>query len=230
MKIKKALAVFVALLCSLSFSTVAGYATTSSLTCSVCNQTYSVNSPAADDAVTYEAYYKKNSVKDVTSDKNYTYAGITGATVYAATINGKPLCSNCLKTMVDASTSGEGLPKSATTLLKASADSTYTITVPETVTMKGADSGPGVYTGELSMTLKGDIEENASIAVSITGGTMTNTAGNTAAVTVSNQTKSEWSRSDMLNNGTDGTCTVSATLEAGHWTGTATFSCEKKYK
>lgn len=60
--------------------------------------------------------------------------------------------------------------------------------------------------------------------------TLTNTAGKTAAVTVSNQTKSKWSRADLLNDGTSATCKVSAELDPGHWTGTATFSCEKTYK
>lgn len=59
-------------------------------------------------------------------------------------------------------------------------------------------------------------------------GTMDN--GKTAAVTVSNQTKSKWSRADLLNDGTSATCKVSAELDPGHWTGTATFSCEKTYK
>ena len=70
----------------------------------------------------------------------------------------------------------------------------------------------------------------AVIVVSVDGGTMTNTAGKTAAVTVSNQTKSKWSRADLLNDGTSATCKVSAELDPGHWTGTATFSCEKQYK
>lgn len=83
---------------------------------------------------------------------------------------------------------------------------------------------------DITMTLKGDVEENAVIVVSVDGGTMTNTAGKTAAVTVSNRTKSEWSRADLLNDGTSATCKVSAELDPGHWTGTATFSCEKKYK
>lgn len=46
----------------------------------------------------------------------------------------------------------------------------------------------------------------------------------------SNQTKSKWSRADLLNDGTSATCKVSAELDPGHWTGTATFSCEKTYK
>jgi hypothetical protein len=155
---------------------------------------------------------------------------ITDANVYATTINGKPLCSNCLSTMGAATSTGKGLPKTASTQLLASATAVYTITVPETVKLTGVDSGPGSYTADITMTLKGDVEENAVIVVSVDGGTMTNTAGKTAAVTVSNQTKSEWSRADLLNDGTSATCKVSAELDPGHWTGTATFSCEKTYK
>jgi len=84
--------------------------------------------------------------------------------------------------------------------------------------------------GYESFSPKGVFEENAVIVVSVDGGTMTNTAGKTAAVTVSNQTKSKWSRADLLNDGTSATCKVSAELDPGHWTGTATFSCEKTYK
>lgn len=149
---------------------------------------------------------------------------------YATTINGKPLCSNCLSTMGAATSTGKGLPKTASTQLLASATAVYTITVPETVKLTGVDSGPGSYTADITMTLKGDVEENAVIVVSVDGGTMTNTAGKTAAVTVSNRTKSEWSRADLLNDGTSATCKVSAELDPGHWTGTATFSCEKQYK
>lgn len=146
------------------------------------------------------------------------------------TINGKPLCSNCLSTMGAATSTGKGLPKTASTQLLASATAVYTITVPETVKLTGVDSGPGSYTADITMTLKGDVEENAVIVVSVDGGTMTNTADKTAAVTVSNQTKSKWSRADLLNDGTSATCKVSAELDPGHWTGTATFSCEKTYK
>lgn len=132
--------------------------------------------------------------------------------------------------MGTATSTGKGLPKTASTQLLASATAVYTITVPETVKLTGVDSGPGSYTADITMTLKGDVEENAVIVVSVDGGTMTNTAGKTAAVTVSNQTKSKWSRADLLNDGTSATCKVSAELDPGHWTGTATFSCEKTYK
>lgn len=230
MKAIKRFAMLLAVLSPFLLNVSFGFADTATRTCSVCGQKFTVTTPAADDAKTFEAYNKVNSIKGVESDKSATYTAITDANVYATTINGKPLCSNCLSTMGAATSTGKGLPKTASTQLLASATATYTITVPETVKLTGVDSGPGTYTVDITMTLKGDVEENAVIAVSVDGGTMTNTAGKTAAVTVSNRTKSEWSRADLLNDGTSATCKVSAELDPGHWTGTATFSCEKTYK
>lgn len=230
MKAIKRFAMLLAVLSPFLLNVSFGFADTATRTCSVCGQKFTVTTPAADDAKTFEAYNKVNSIKGVESDKSATYTAITDANVYATTINGKPLCSNCLSTMGAATSTGKGLPKTASTQLLASATAVYTITVPETVKLTGVDSGPGSYTADITMTLKGDVEENAVIVVSVDGGTMTNTAGKTAAVTVSNQTKSKWSRADLLNDGTSATCKVSAELDPGHWTGTATFSCEKQYK
>ncbi len=105
-------------------------------------QRFAVTTPAADDAKTFEAYNKVNSIKGVESDKSATYTAITDANVYATTINGKPLCSNCLSTMGAATSTGKGLPKTASTQLLASATAVIRLRT-ETVKLTGVDSGPG---------------------------------------------------------------------------------------
>lgn len=118
--------------------------------------------------------------------------------------------------------------KSASTALTATANSTYTITVPESVAMTGTSSGAGTYTGTVPVNIKGDIEENAKIVVTATATTMTY-GTSSAAVTFTAKPKTEWTRTDLLNDGTTSNYRVQATLTPGQWKGTATFSCEKLY-
>ena len=118
--------------------------------------------------------------------------------------------------------------KSASTALTATANSTYTITVPESVAMTSSSSGAGAYTGTVPVNLKGDIEENAKIVVTATATTMT-CGTSSAAVSFTAKPKTEWTRTDLLNNGTTSNYKVQATLTPGQWKGTATFSCEKLY-
>lgn len=121
-----------------------------------------------------------------------------------------------------------GTPKTTSATLKATANSTYTITVPESVAMTSASGGAGNYTGTVPVNIKGDIEENAKIVVSASATAMT--SGNkSAAVTFTSVPKTEWNRTDLLNSGTTANYKVQATLTPGKWTGTATFSCEKLY-
>ena len=99
MKAIKRFAMLLAVLSPFLLNVSFGFADTATRTCSVCGQKFTVTTPAADDAKTFEAYNKVNSIKGVESDKSATYTAITDANVYATTINGKPLCSNCLSTM-----------------------------------------------------------------------------------------------------------------------------------
>lgn len=75
-----------------------------------------------------------------------------------------------------------GTPKTTSATLKATANSTYTITVPESVAMTSASGGAGNYTGTVPVNIKGDIEENAKIVVSASATAMTS-GNNSAAVT-----------------------------------------------
>lgn len=117
---------------------------------------------------------------------------------------------------------------SGSTKVNATVAPSYTLTVPESITLTGAKTGTGVYTGTIPVTVKGDIEENAKIVVSASATAMTS-GNNSAAVTFTSVPKTEWNRTDLLNSGTTADYKVQATLTPGKWTGTATFSCEKLY-
>lgn len=117
---------------------------------------------------------------------------------------------------------------SGSTKVNATVAPSYTLTVPESITLNGAKTGTGVYTGTIPVTVKGDIEENAKIVVSASATAMTS-GNNSAAVTFTSVPKTEWNRTDLLNSGTTADYKVQATLTPGKWTGTATFSCEKLY-
>ena len=117
---------------------------------------------------------------------------------------------------------------SGSTKVNATVAPSYTLTVPESITLTGAKTGTGVYTGTVPVNIKGDIEENAKIVVSASATAMTS-GNNSAAVTFTSVPKTEWNRTDLLNSGTTADYKVQATLTPGKWTGTATFSCEKLY-
>lgn len=117
---------------------------------------------------------------------------------------------------------------SGSTKVNATVAPSYTLTVPESITLTGAKTGTSVYTGTVPVNIKGDIEENAKIVVSASATAMTS-GNNSAAVTFTSVPKTEWNRTDLLNSGTTADYKVQATLTPGKWTGTATFSCEKLY-
>ena len=111
--------------------------------------------------------------------------------------------------------------KTATTALVADVTSGYTITVPETVALSKSTDGSGTYTGTIPVNLKGSVGSNEKVTVT----DMTDASGTKAPVTFTAKPKTVWSYSDLLNGGTTSNYVVSATLTAGSWKGTATFSC-----
>lgn len=115
--------------------------------------------------------------------------------------------------------------KTATTALVADVTSGYTITVPETVALSKSTDGSGTYTGTIPVNLKGSIGSNEKVTVTTTVTDMTDASGTKAPVTFTAKPKTVWSYSDLLNGGTTSNYVVSATLTAGSWKGTATFSC-----
>ena len=113
----------------------------------------------------------------------------------------------------------------ATTALVADVTSGYTITVPETVALSKSTDGSGTYTGTIPVNLKGSVGSNEKVTVTTTVTDMTDASGTKAPVTFTAKPKTVWSYSDLLNGGTTSNYVVSATLTAGSWKGTATFSC-----
>lgn len=115
--------------------------------------------------------------------------------------------------------------KTATTALVADVNSGYTITVPETVALSKSTDGSGAYMGTIPVNLKGSVGSSEKVTVTTAISDMTDAAGATAPVTFTAKPKTVWSYSDLLNGGTTSNYVVSATLTAGSWKGTATFSC-----
>lgn len=114
--------------------------------------------------------------------------------------------------------------KTATTALVADVTSGYTITVPETVALSKSTDGSGTYTGTIPVNLKGSVGSNEKVTVTTTVTDMTDASGAKAPVTFTAKPKTA-GHTDLLNGGTTSNYVVSATLTAGSWKGTATFSC-----
>lgn len=115
--------------------------------------------------------------------------------------------------------------KSATTNVTATVNGSYSIIVPESVTLSGT-GGTGVKSAIISVTLKGDIPEDKAVNVTTTAPVMKCTGAKDVTATVETP-KTSWS-TDLLANSNAGTksdYTVQATLTPGEWSGVATFNC-----
>lgn len=115
---------------------------------------------------------------------------------------------------------------SGSTNVTATVTGAYTITVPQTVTLTGAD-GTGEKSATIAVNVKGDIAENQVVTVKTTAPTMKCTGAKDVVANV-NAPKTTWTRADVIANANAGTTsnyTVSATLTPGEWTGTAVFAC-----
>ena len=116
--------------------------------------------------------------------------------------------------------------KSATTNVTATVNGSYSIIVPESVTLSGT-GGTGVKSAIISVTLKGDIPEDKAVNVTTTAPVMKCTGTKDVTATVETP-KTSWNRTDLLANSNAGTksdYTVQATLTPGEWSGVATFNC-----
>lgn len=116
--------------------------------------------------------------------------------------------------------------KSATTNVTATVNGSYSIIVPESITLTGT-SGTGVKSAIISVTLKGDIPEDKTVNVTTTAPVMKCTGAKDVTATVETP-KTSWNRTDLLANSNAGTksdYTVQATLTPGEWSGVATFNC-----
>lgn len=135
------------------------------------------------------------------------------------------ICAALLAICLNTGTALAEVDKTATTALVADVASGYSITVPETLVLTKSADDSGTYTGTIPVNLKGSIGSSEKVTVTTTVSDMTDVSGNTAPVTFTAKPKTVWSYSDLLNGGTTSNYVVSASLTAGSWKGTATFSC-----
>lgn len=115
---------------------------------------------------------------------------------------------------------------SGSTNVTATVTGAYTITVPQTVTLTGAD-GTGEKTATIPVCIKGDIGENQKVTVTTVAPVM-KSAGSADVTATIDAPKTEWNRADVIatsNEGTTSNYTVKATLTPGEWDGTVTFNC-----
>lgn len=113
--------------------------------------------------------------------------------------------------------------KTATTQITASVESTYTLVVPENVSMTGAD-GTGEKSASIPVLLKGDIPEGKAVYVTTDASPMQRTGSKDAPMSVM-ASKTQWNRSELLGDGTSSDYSATATLTPGDWLGTVVFNC-----
>lgn len=113
--------------------------------------------------------------------------------------------------------------KTAATQITASVESTYTLVVPENVSMTGAD-GTGEKSASILVLLKGDIPEGKAVYVTTDASPMQRTGSKDAPMSVM-ASKTQWNRSELLGDGTSSDYSATATLTPGDWLGTVVFNC-----
>lgn len=113
--------------------------------------------------------------------------------------------------------------KEASTEVKASVESSYTLIVPENVSMTGAD-GTGEKSASIPVLLKGDIPEGKAVYVTTDASPMQRTGSKDAPMSVM-ASKTQWNRSELLGDGTSSDYSATATLTPGDWIGTVVFNC-----
>lgn len=113
--------------------------------------------------------------------------------------------------------------KTAATQITASVESTYTLVVPENVSMTGAD-GTGEKSASIPVLLKGNIPEGKAVYVTTDASPMQRTGSKDAPMSVM-ASKTQWNRSELLGDGTSSDYSATATLTPGDWLGTVVFNC-----
>ena len=114
------------------------------------------------------------------------------------------------------------------TTVTATVGSSYSIIVPQAITLENeaGGNGSGTYTNTFNVTVKGDIGENQTVKVTATPPTMTCSGAAGVAATFEDGYKTEWSRAEATGTGTAAAYTVKAVdLTPGSWSGTAMFNC-----
>lgn len=102
--------------------------------------------------------------------------------------------------------------------------SSYSIVIPQAVTLS---AGAGnAYTGTVSVTIKGTLNDGQSVYLVPSAPVMTSEFSNTAAATITSNTKSVWTKDEAAGEGTAASYGLSVNLtDAGKWTGTMSFYC-----
>lgn len=113
--------------------------------------------------------------------------------------------------------------KTAATQITASVESTYTLVVPENVSMTGED-GTGEKSASIPVLLKGDIPEGKAVYVTTDASPMQRTGSKDAPMSIM-ASKTQWNRSELLGDGTSSDYSATATLTPGDWLGTVVFNC-----
>ena len=114
---------------------------------------------------------------------------------------------------------------SGSTKVNAPVTPSYTLTVPESITLTNAKGGSGTYTGTIPVNVKGDIGEGQSVTVTSTAPIMKCSGSKNVTATFTGTPKKSWSRTETSGTGTTDNYGLSAVLTPGTWEGTATFSC-----
>lgn len=114
--------------------------------------------------------------------------------------------------------------KEASTEVKASVESSYTLIVPESVSMVG-DDGTGEKTATIPVLLKGDIPEGKAVYVTTDASPLQRSGSEDAPMNIT-APKTQWNRDELLGEGTASDYTATATLTPGSWSGTVVFNCE----
>lgn len=236
MKLKKIFAVVVAAVMAVTMNAMPAFAAPESIgvdaSCSICKRTfryYDGNTMDGTFAKTYEEYYSTNSINAI-QNTSYVYGNPEHSNqildLYVAKYNQNVICSSCLETKINEYKTNQSTNQTGSTNVTATVSSSYTLVVPQTVAMTGAD-GTGEKTATIPVCIKGDIGENQKVTVS-TVAPMMKAAGSADVTATVDAPKTEWNRADVIANSNEGTTsnyTVKATLTPGEWAGTATFNC-----
>ncbi len=220
MKLKKIFAVVVAAVMAVTMNAMPAFA-------ALCGKEQRAQSPGKNDQKTYNEYYNVPIFNNYGVTYNNGYYNLAYSDdLYVASYNEKPICLNCLEAKIAEYKASQSTNQTNSTNVTATVSGSYTLVVPQTVAMTGAD-GTGEKTATIPVCIKGDIGENQKVTVTTVAPVM-KSAGSADVTATIDAPKTEWNRADVIANSNEGTTsnyTVKAMLTPGEWDGTATFNC-----
>lgn len=226
MKLKKIFAVVVAAVMAVTMNAMPAFATGGRTIyhCSICGSSFGA---IGGEGKSYSEYYSVDSIQNIDVENgsiHYVYMDCSELAI--AAYNGEPICKNCLEAKIAEYKANQSTNPSGSTNVTATVSGSYTLVVPQTVAMTGAD-GTGEKTATIPVCIKGDIGENQKVTVTTVAPVM-KSAGSADVTATIDAPKTEWNRADVIANSNEGTTsnyTVKAMLTPGEWDGTATFNC-----